>query len=105
MKSKPLTVPKIIGLYLMPFLIPVIFPFIPIITFSRLNRKGTGWLFSGAEIFVFILLLTLINSVDAQHGDFFYDYALLILVGPVILIHLVSFFTTISLFRRMKARN
>lgn len=105
MNKKPLSIPKIIILYLLPFFNPIIIPIIAVYTFTRLNRKRTGWLFSGAEVLVFILSAILFYIIKTNHEDFLHYYALLLLLGPVLLIHLVSFYLTISLYKRITAQN
>jgi len=105
MDKKPLTIPKIIVLYILPFFIPIGFLIVPIYTFMRFNRKWTGWFFVGAEVVIFILLAILFNPAKANPGDFLYDYAILILAGPVVLIHLIAFYLTISLSKSKIVQN
>ena len=105
MNKKPLSIPIIIGLYLLPFFIPIAFLVVPIYTFMRLGRKRMGWLFAGAEVLVFILTVILFYIIKANHGDFSHGYAFLLLLGPVSLIHLVALYMTISLSKRIRAQN
>jgi hypothetical protein len=100
MNKKPLNIPTIIALYVVPFFMPITFPIIPIYIFWRLNRKKTGWLFSGAEILVFIVSVIVFYIIKGNQEGFSQGYALLLLLGPVSLIHLVSLCLNIALFRK-----
>ena len=102
MNKKPLTIPQIIILNLIPFFIPIAFLITPLYTFTRLKQKKVGWLFAGAEVLVFVLSLMLFNPAEANRGEL---YAILVLMGPVVIIHLVSFYLTISLYRKIMAQN
>jgi len=105
MSKKPLSIPIVIGLYILPFFMPIAFPIVPILIFRRLNQKKMGWIFSGAEILVFILSVIVFYIIKANQEGFSQGYALLLLLGPVSIIHLVSLYFTISLSRRIIAQN
>jgi hypothetical protein len=100
MNKKPLNIPTIIVLYVVPFFMPITFPIISIYIFWRLNRKRTGWLFAGAEILVFIVSVIVFYIIKGNQEGFSQGYALLLLLGPVSIIHLVSLYLTIALLRR-----